>query len=111
MHVLGLRYRVNDRRLPGSPDIVLPKWRAVVFVHGCYWHRHAGCRFASVPKRNSAFWEAKFQLNVERDLRKANQLRTSGWVVFVVWECEIKRDVDAVAQRVLDGLIAMNMSR
>ncbi|QKL03920.1 DNA mismatch endonuclease Vsr [Pseudomonas sp. NY5710] len=90
LHSLGLRFRLHSKSLPGSPDVVLTKRRTVVFVHGCYWHRHPGCRYASTPKTRQDFWLPKFASNVERDNRKAEQLRELGWRVVVVWECETK---------------------
>lgn len=89
LHAQGFRYRVNLRSLPGSPDLVLPKRRAAIFVHGCFWHRHPGCKRATTPKSNAEFWQEKFQRNVERDARNVALLREMGWRVGVVWECEI----------------------
>ena len=88
LHSLGLRFRVHAA-LPGKPDIVLPRHKAVVFVHGCFWHRHEGCKVASNPKSNTAFWEEKFERNVARDRRVAGQLEAAGWRVLVSWECEL----------------------
>ena len=93
LHRLGLRFRLNRRDLPGSPDIVLPKHRTVVFVHGCFWHRHAGCQFAYVPKTRTDFWQDKFAANSSRDRRAAQALRRLGWRVMTIWECEIKNEV------------------
>jgi DNA mismatch endonuclease (patch repair protein) len=87
MYSLGFRYRLNDKRLPGSPDIVCPKWKAVVFVHGCFWHGHA-CKKARLPKSNTEFWRAKRNANRERDARKQRELEVAGWRVFIVWGCE-----------------------
>lgn len=89
LHARGLRYRLNCRHLPGRPDIVLPKWRAVVFAHGCFWHRHPGCRMATVPKTRSDFWKEKFDANVGRDLRNTKALLEAEWRVAIVWECRI----------------------
>ena len=91
LHRGGYRFRLHSRRLPGHPDVVLPKYRTVVFVHGCFWHRHNGCRFAYAPKSRVAFWNAKFQSNVERDRRNARELRGLGWKVVTIWECEAGR--------------------
>lgn len=90
LHALGLRFRLHRRDLPGSPDIVLPRFRTVVFVHGCFWHRHPGCRYASTPKSRQEYWLPKFKANVERDAKKEALLRELGWRVLVVWECETK---------------------
>lgn len=89
LHKRGFRYRLHQRRLPGSPDLVFPRWHAVLFVHGCFWHRHEGCRRATTPSNNSEFWADKFRHNVERDARNIAALRHLGWRVGVVWECEI----------------------
>lgn len=89
LHRLGLRFRLGGAGLPGRPDIVFPKYRTVVFVHGCFWHRHHGCRVASTPKSNTQFWEEKFARNIERDLRVVGDLQFRGWKVVIVWECEL----------------------
>ena len=90
---LGFRYRVNDKRLPGKPDIVLPKYRTVIFVHGCFWHGHKDCPNYTVPKTNTEFWTAKIARNQERDQETWRQLEAKGWHVLIVWECELKKDV------------------
>ena len=89
LHAAGYRFRLHSKDLPGSPDIVLPKLKTVVFVNGCFWHRHPGCRFAAVPATRSDFWIHKFEENVQRDKRNYDVLRTLGWRVIVMWECEI----------------------
>lgn len=89
LHGLGLRYRLHAGHLPGKPDLVFPRHKAVVFVHGCFWHRHPGCKIATTPKSNTPFWLDKFEKNVARDTRTASVLRDAGWKVFVVWECEV----------------------
>ncbi len=88
LHGAGLRFRLYVRDLPGRPDIVLPAYKAVVFVHGCFWHRHCGCRFATTPARRPEFWQTKFLANVARDRRQHMALEQAGWRVFVIWECE-----------------------
>jgi len=90
LHARGFRYRLHARDLPGSPDLVLPKYRVVILVHGCFWHRHAGCRFATTPASNVERWNVKFQANMGRDARKHASLEEAGWRVIVVWECELK---------------------
>lgn len=89
----GYRYRVNVKRLPGSPDIVLPKYRTVIFVHGCFWHGHKDCKNASTPKTNTGFWKAKITRNQERDQEVWRQLEAKGWSVIIVWECQLKKAV------------------
>lgn len=90
----GFRYRLHVRGIAGSPDLVFPKHRAVLFVHGCFWHRHTYCKFSTSPKANSEFWRLKFEQNVSRDTRNVILLRQQGWRVAVVWECALKRSVD-----------------
>ena len=89
----GLRFRKNDKRYPGHPDIVLPKWHAVVFVNGCFWHMHDGCAKHSMPKSNVEFWSAKLLRNRERDRAQQAELEAMGWRVIVVWECELAKPV------------------
>jgi DNA mismatch endonuclease (patch repair protein) len=91
LHRAGLRFRLHSRQLPGTPDIVLPRWRVAIFVHGCFWHRHSNCRFAYTPKSNRRFWLKKFAANVARDGEKASQLRRRGWRVLTVWDCQLSR--------------------
>lgn len=101
LHAKGLRYRLHDTTLPGRPDLVLPKFRTVVFVHGCFWHRHAGCRFAYSPKARADFWLTKLEGNVERDRNTEAMLRGGGWRPLVVWECDLRSER---AERVLAKL-------
>ena len=97
----GYRYRLNDKRLPGSPDLVLPKYRAVIFINGCFWHGHKGCTKYVVPKSNVEFWQAKVARNIERDLKSAQMLDTLAWTVITVWECELsKKNLDATITRI-----------
>lgn len=90
LHAAGLRFRLHPTDLPGRPDIVLPGRRIAILVHGCFWHRHCGCRFATVPTTRSEFWRAKFAANVARDARKVAELGELGWRVVTLWECEIR---------------------
>ena len=85
----GFRYRVNDKKLPGKPDIVLPKYKTVIFIHGCFWHGHEDCKYAYIPKTNTRFWIDKITSNAERDKVNAEKLTALGWNVLMVWECEI----------------------
>lgn len=86
----GFRYRKNVRKLPGTPDLVLPKYRTVIFVNGCFWHGHEGCKYFVWPKSNAEFWRQKIETNISRDRRKEAQLRDMGWNVMIVWECELR---------------------
>jgi DNA mismatch endonuclease (patch repair protein) len=104
-HQLGYRFRLHRRDLPGTPDLVFPGRKKIVFVHGCFWHRHAGCRLAYVPKSNAAFWGLKFESNIRRDVIARTRLTELGWEVRVIWECETKNS-DTLAQLLkefLDG--------
>ena len=95
LHSMGYRFRLHRKNLPGSPDIVLPKYKTVIFVHGCFWHRHENCKYASTPKTRQEFWEAKFRENINRDKLNQENLSSKGWKIIVVWECEIKdKDFD-----------------
>ena len=98
----GLRYRKNDPRLPGKPDVVLPKYRTVIFVNGCFWHAHAGCRYFVWPKNNEDFWRNKIEGNVSRDKLTTEKLQELGWNVVIVWECELKK---ANRQQTLEHLV------
>ena len=90
LHRSGFRYVLHDRRLPGRPDIVFPRYQAVVFVHGCFWHRHDGCRYATTPKTRPEFWSKKFEANVARDQRNRQAVSEAGWKTAVVWECALR---------------------
>nr|WP_272885427.1 DNA mismatch endonuclease Vsr [Stutzerimonas stutzeri] len=98
LHRLGLRFRLNQKSLPGSPDIVLAKHKTAIFVHGCFWHRHLGCRYSTTPKTRQEYWLPKFDANIKRDARKAAELEALGWRVLTIWECETK-DLTALEER------------
>lgn len=104
LHKAGFRYRLHSDSLPGKPDIVFSSRKTVIFVHGCYWHRHAECRYAYMPKSNQSFWINKFAATVLRDERKAFQLEELGWRVLTVWECEISEALPQVVQRLTAAL-------
>lgn len=87
----GFRYRKNDKRLPGKPDIVLPKYKTVIFVNGCFWHKHEGCKYFAWPQNNAEFWKEKIESNVVRDKKQYEELQDAGWRVIIVWECELKK--------------------
>lgn len=96
-HRLGLRFRLHDKRLPGRPDLVFPKHRTVIFVHGCFWHRH-GCKLASNPKSRQDYWLPKFERNTRRDAEHRAALEAAGWRVVVIWECEAKKPAELQVQ-------------
>jgi DNA mismatch endonuclease (patch repair protein) len=106
----GFRYRANDIKLPGKPDIVLRKYKTVIFLHGCFWHSHEGCKYASIPKTNTKFWVDKITSNAERDKANAEKLAALGWNVLTVWECEIrhkyKHDITPLIDRVEADILA-----
>lgn len=105
LHATGLRYRLHGAKLPGKPDLVFAKHQAVVFVHGCFWHRHSYCRFATTPATHPEFWMAKFSANIERDKRNVAALLENGWRIATVWECALKGgDVSRVAELVAHWL-------
>ena len=90
LHSMGYRFRLHSKDLPGSPDIVLPKHKTVIFVHGCFWHRHENCKYASTPKIRQEFWNKKFKTNIERDLEIQDKIKNLDWRSVVIWECETK---------------------
>lgn len=104
LHRLGFRFALHDRKLPGRPDIVLPRYCAVVFVHGCFWHRHYQCSYCTTPATRAEFWREKFEKNVERDQRNINKLKEQGWRVFVVWECGLKHEPERVLKKLARGI-------
>ena len=102
----GFRYRLNAKELPGSPDIVLPKYRTVLFVHGCFWHGHKDCKYYTVPKTNTGFWVAKVTRNKERDQEVWRKLEAKGWYVIIVWECQLKKGcLDETVERVAREIV------
>lgn len=91
LHKLGFRFRLHRRDLPGTPDVVLPRWNTIIFVHGCFWHGHGGCRRAERPESNAEFWRMKLDSNIQRDERNRRELNALGWKVLTVWECETRK--------------------
>lgn len=104
LHKEGFRFRLHDRSLPGTPDIVLRKHRTVIMVHGCYWHRHPGCRNATTPSTRTDFWTEKFEGTIARDKQNVAALTGLGWRVLVVWECDLKKHPDKVMADIRDSL-------
>lgn len=104
LHSEGYRFRLHDNRLPGKPDIVLPKYKAAIFVNGCFWHRHEGCRYSSMPQTRQDFWKKKFSETVLRDRKKIQQLEESGWKVFTIWECDLHKDPDSIVLKIVQDL-------
>ena len=105
LHRKGFRFRLHVKKLPGHPDIVLPKYKTVVEVRGCFWHRHPGCKSATMPSSNTEFWQAKFKQNTERDKKNEQILKVMGWDLIVIWECELNN-----ADR-LDCLVAQILNK
>jgi DNA mismatch endonuclease (patch repair protein) len=106
LHRAGYRFRKNVHTLPGKPDIVLPKYKTVIFVHGCFWHRHKGCKQATTPKSNLEFWQKKFERNVSNDRKHARALKKLGWNVVTVWSCQLKKP-DRLMNRLAFSLAAL----
>lgn len=104
LHRMGFRFRVHRRGLPGQPDIILPKYRTVIFVNGCFWHQHPGCIEAVRPKTNEKYWTAKLEDNVKRDRKNYRALRKQGWKVIRFWECDIEKDPIRIAMRIAKDL-------
>jgi DNA mismatch endonuclease, patch repair protein len=108
LHRAGFRFRLKNSCLPGKPDIVLPKYRAAIFIHGCFWHRHKGCKEAAMPASNRTYWRAKFERNTKRDLRVQGELQRLGWRVFTVWECQLSpRKTERLRGRITEFLDRM----
>lgn len=93
LHAKGLRYRLHDKNLPGKPDLVFPKYKVLVQIYGCFWHKHEGCKKFSIPKTRAKQWLNKINETVKRDMKVEKELENLGWRVFVIWECELKKDV------------------
>lgn len=100
----GFRYRKNDRRFPGKPDIVLPKYKTVIFIHGCFWHRHQGCKRATMPKSKTEYWTEKFRRNIENDQKHIEDILSMGWQPIVIWECEVNKNFDETMKRVIEAI-------
>ncbi len=107
LHHMGYRFRLHQKNLPGKPDIVLPKFQTVIFVHGCFWHRHPSCKYAYTPKSRIEFWQKKFNENIDRDCKVQKELEDIGWRILVVWECELK-DMETLANK-LDNFLSQDL--
>ena len=101
LHSMGYRFRLHSKDLPGSPDIVLPKYKTVIFVHGCFWHRHENCKYASTPKTRKEFWNKKFKENLKRDLEIQDKIKNLDWRSVVIWECETK-NIENLRDKIID---------
>ena len=101
LHSMGYRFRLHRKDLPGSPDIVLPKYKKVIFVHGCFWHRHENCKYASTPKTRQEFWNKKFKTNIQRDLEIQEKIKILDWRSVVIWECETK-NLENLRDKIID---------
>lgn len=100
----GYRFRKNDKRYPGKPDVVLPKYHTVIFINGCFWHHHANCKRATTPKSNTEYWEQKFNRNIENDKKHTKELQDAGWQVITIWECELQKDFVGTIDRIEEAL-------
>ena len=100
----GFRFRKNDKRYPGKPDVILPKYKTAIFVHGCFWHRHEGCKLATTPKTRTEFWMEKFAKNVANDKKHYEELQKMGWNVIVIWECELENDFEETMQKIMHNI-------
>ena len=100
----GFRFRKNDKRYPGKPDVVLPKYKTAIFVHGCFWHRHEGCKLATTPKTRTEFWMEKFSKNVANDKKHYEELQKMGWNVIVIWECELENNFEGTMQKIMHDI-------
>lgn len=100
----GFRFRKNDKRLPGKPDVVLPKYKTAIFVNGCFWHQHKGCKNATIPKTRTEFWTQKLGKNVSNDIKHTSELKRMGWNVITLWECELENSFDMTMQKVVEEL-------
>ena len=103
LHSMGYRFRLHSKDLPGSPDIVLPKYKTVIFVHGCFWHRHENCKYASTPKTRKEFWNKKFKENIKRDSEIQDKIKNLDWRSVVIWECETK-NIENLREKIIDVL-------
>ncbi|MFA7184157.1 MAG: DNA mismatch endonuclease Vsr [Victivallales bacterium] len=104
LHKMGYRFRLHNKKLPGNPDIILPKYKTIIFVHGCFWHQHEGCRKATIPQTNTDFWKIKLSKNVSRDSQNNDKLISLGWKVVIIWECELK-NIEPLKNRIKKILI------
>ena len=100
----GFRFRKNDKRYPGKPDVILPKYKTAIFVHGCFWHRHEGCKLATTPKTRTEFWMEKFSKNIANDKKHYEELQKMGWNVIVIWECELEKAFEETMQKIMHNI-------
>lgn len=105
LHSKGFRYRLHDKKLPGKPDVVLPKFKTAIYIHGCFWHAHSGCKYYRLPKSNTDYWIKKIEGNISRDLQKQQVLREMGWKVIIVWECELKRKAEERCAALVEQIV------
>jgi DNA mismatch endonuclease, patch repair protein len=110
LHKHGFRYRLHTNKLPGKSDIVLPKYKTAVFVHGCFWHAHEGCKYYREPKTNAEYWVKKLKRNISRDIINRQTLKENGWKVVVVWECELKRDPELRCSNLIGEILYQGSS-
>lgn len=101
LHRNGFRFRIHNKKLPGKPDIVLKKYHTIIFVHGCFWHRHSNCKRASTPVENKKYWQMKFEKNIHRDIKNKKELKKLGWKVLIIWECKIN---DKILNKLIESI-------
>lgn len=104
IHKEGLRFRLHAKNLPGKPDIVLPKYKTIIFVNGCFWHGHEDCKYYIIPKTRTAFWEDKIAYNKSRDLKNESELRNKGWKVIIIWQCQLKYDLNKTIAELINSI-------
>jgi DNA mismatch endonuclease (patch repair protein) len=100
----GFRYRLHDKKLPGKPDIVLPKYKTVIFIHGCFWHGHENCRYFTIPKTRTKWWLKKISANIDNGIKAMRTLKKAGWKIFIVWSCQLKSNPEATLKKICNSL-------
>jgi DNA mismatch endonuclease (patch repair protein) len=105
LHSKGFRFRIHDKRLAGKPDLLLPKYKTVIFIHGCFWHQHPGCSVSHMPKSNIEYWASKLGKNIIRDKKNKKELKKAGWKVIVIWECDIKKHPIKTLNKLVSSII------
>jgi DNA mismatch endonuclease (patch repair protein) len=105
LHKKGYRFRIHSKSLPGKPDIILPKYKTVIFVHGCFWHQHKNCIDGRIPKTRTDYWKAKLEKNIQRDIKNRKEIKKMGWKPLVIWECEIEKKIEKISNKITKFLL------